>query len=114
MKYFRGGKQVMMKETPLLKPYNMDFDKYETIYIGTPVWAFTYTPAIRSFLKQTTLQNKKIVLFCTHEGGPKQTLDNLEKELKGNKIVAKKDFNRKILEKNTDLLNKEIKKIIYH
>ena len=68
MKYFRGGKQVVMKETPILKPYRIDLKKYETIYLGTPVWAFTYTPAIRSFLKQTPLHNKKIILFCTHEG----------------------------------------------
>jgi len=67
MKYFRGGKQIMMKETPKLKPYHIELDTYETIYLGTPVWAFTYTPAIRSFLKQTHLHNKKIILFCTHE-----------------------------------------------
>lgn len=112
MKYVRGGKQVIMKETPLLKTYNIDFDKYETIYIGTPVWAFTYTPAIRSFLKQTILKNKNLIIFCTHEWWPKQTLENLEKVLKWNHILTKKDFNRRFLEKNPELLHKEIKEII--
>jgi menaquinone-dependent protoporphyrinogen IX oxidase len=68
MKYLRGGKQVMMKETPELEPYQIDLKNHDIIYIGTPVWAFTFTPAIRSFLKHTHLKNKKIVLFCTHEG----------------------------------------------
>ncbi|MDD3263218.1 MAG: flavodoxin [Candidatus Absconditabacteria bacterium] len=112
MKYFRGGKQVIMKEIPTLKAYDVNFNKYETIYIGTPVWSFIYTPAIRSFIKKKSLKNKKIIIFCTHEGGPGKTLNNLEKEFSGNTIIAKKDFNRRFLEKDIELLHKEIKTIL--
>ncbi|AHB41714.1 hypothetical protein P148_SR1C00001G0926 [candidate division SR1 bacterium RAAC1_SR1_1] len=112
MKYLRGGKQVMMKETPELEPYQIDLTNHDIIYIGTPVWAFTFTPAIRSFLKHTHLKSKKIVLFCTHEGGPKKTLDNLEEILLGNTILFKKDFNRRLLEKNEKKLDEEINTIL--
>ncbi len=34
-----GGKSVVMKEKPKLEPYTFDAEKYDTIIIGTPVWA---------------------------------------------------------------------------
>lgn len=108
IKYFRWGKQVFMKEIPELKPYTCDINQYETIYIGTPVRAFTYTPAIKAFLKQTNIQNKNIILFCTHEGWPGKTLDNLQNDLSGNTITKSRDFNRRLLESDESKLEKEI------
>lgn len=98
-----------MKETPELQKYNCDASEYETIYIGTPVRAYTYTPAIKTFLKQTKIQNKNIILFCTHEGAPGKSLINLENDLHGNKVLKSKDFNRRILEHNEAALEEEIK-----
>jgi hypothetical protein len=97
-----------MKEIPELNPYTCDLDKYDTIYIGTPVRAFTYTPAIKAFLKQTNIQNKNIILFCTHEGWPGKTLLNLQNDLNGNTILKTKDFNRRLLESDELKLEKEI------
>ncbi len=108
MKYFRWGKQVFMKEVPELKKYTCDLDKYNTIYIGTPVRAFSYTPAIRAFLEQTKIKHKNIILFCSHEGWPGKTLANLGADLSGNKIIKSKDFNRRILEHNETKLEQEI------
>lgn len=59
-----------MKSEPELKKLSKDPNNYDIIIIGTPVRAYTYTPAIRTFLKTIQLKNKKIALFCTHEGGP--------------------------------------------
>lgn len=97
-----------MKEIPALKPYTCELNKYDAIYIGTPVRAFTYTPAIRAFLKQTTIQDKNIILFCTHEWWPGKALANLENDLAGNTILKSKDFNRRLLENNEIELEKEI------
>lgn len=93
-KYFWGGKQVMTKEKPALLPFDKNPDEYELIFIGTPVWAFTFTPAIRTFFSEIKLKNKKIVLFCTDEGSKGKTLENMEKELIGNKIIGKAEFRR--------------------
>ena len=112
MKYFRWGKQVIMKETPPLKPYICNIDAYETIYIGTPVRAFTYTPAIRSFLQQTKIHNKKIVLFCTHEWWPGTTLQKLKEALKDNTILATKDFNKRLWTHDPKFLQEEIQTLI--
>jgi hypothetical protein len=51
-----------------------------------------FFPPIRSFLAQERLKGKKIALFATHEGHLLKTLENMEAELKGNKIIGKADF----------------------
>ena len=55
-KYVWGGRQAAMRTQPKLEPLNVNLDDYDTIFLGSPVWAFTYSPPIRSLLK--TLQYK--------------------------------------------------------
>lgn len=87
-KYFWGGKQVMMKESPEIEPLGINIDDYDVIFIGTPVWAFTYTPAIRSFLQKYSIKNKKIVLFCSNSGGIKNTFEDMKSQLADNEIIS--------------------------
>ena len=63
MKEYLGEKQVLMKTTPLLKPYEVNLDDYDLLIIGTPVWSGTFAPAIRTFFAQHDIKNKKIGLF---------------------------------------------------
>lgn len=51
-----------------LMPYSVDLNKYDTIIIGSPVWWYTITPVVRTFLKQNSLAGKKIVSFMTNAG----------------------------------------------
>jgi len=92
MKYLWGGRQVIMKEEPELEPINTNLDDYELLVIGTPVWAGSYTPAIRSFLSNNSIINKKVALFCSHEGGLGKTLNNLKNKLSSNQIISTIDF----------------------
>jgi len=92
LKHFWGGKQVVMKETPKLKKYDINLADYDTLIIGTPVWSFNFSPPIRTFLKENKIKNKKIILFCTSEGSKGKTFENLKKELKGNEIIAQIEF----------------------
>lgn len=92
MKFVWGGRQAVMQSKPDLLPLDKDLTEYELIIIGTPVWAYNMTPPIRSFLTQNKLSNKKIALFCCHEGNPGKALENIERELQGNEIIGKNDF----------------------
>jgi flavodoxin len=92
MKYVWGGRQVIFKKHPQLEPFGKNPDDYDTFIIGTPVWAYDYAPAIRSFLTQTNLQKKKIGIFCCHEGAKGKTLENLKKMLSNNTIIGEMDF----------------------
>jgi len=109
-KYFWWGKMVMMKEKPELQEFNLDLSQYDIIILWTPVWAFSYTPVIRSFFDQYVIKDKKILLYCTHEWAYWKTLNQMEEKIKSwNIVMWKKDFNKnKLL--NNDELNKIIKK----
>lgn len=53
---------------PKLKESNLDISKYETIFVGYPVWATDVPQAVLSFLNQYDLSGKTVVPFCTHDG----------------------------------------------
>ena len=82
MKYFWGGKQVFMKHSPELFPLDKNPNDYNILFIGTPVWAFSFTPTLKTFFEQNHFENKKIALFCCHGGGKMKTLKKIKK---GNK-----------------------------
>ena len=96
MRYFWGGRQVMTKEVPELQPLVKNAADYDFIFLGTPVWAGNFVPAVKSFLRQNKLRRKKIALFAAHAGGPGNMFELLKKEIAdngiGNEIVGENDF----------------------
>jgi flavodoxin len=100
-KYVWGGRQVMMKKKPDLLPLKKKPDDYSTIFIGTPVWAYTFAPALRTFFAEHPLKGKKIALFCCHEGGPRDTLAKMETMIPGNTVIGKLDLSH-VLEKEAE------------
>jgi flavodoxin len=52
------------KET-LIAPTKKNPKDYDLLIIGTPVWAFNLTPAIRTYINNSDLSGKKIALFFT-------------------------------------------------
>ena len=88
MKYFWGGRQAVMKHKPKLLPIDKNPNDYDLLIIGTPVWAFTFTPPLRTLFEEHPVQGKKIALFITHEGVPGKIFMHLQKLLSNNKICA--------------------------
>lgn len=98
MKHFFGAKKVLLKRTSELKEYSLNLKDYDLSAIGTPVWAFTYTPAIRTFLSENDISDKKIILFCTSMIGPGKTFADFKKALENNEIIGEIGF-KKVLKK---------------
>lgn len=86
-KYVWGGKQIVMNEKPELEDYKVDLNKYDFIFIGTPVWVSTYAPAIKTFIHANKISKKSIALFCCYGGTPGKTFNDLKNALPNNKIV---------------------------
>lgn len=54
------------RETPELVNKDCDVSKYDFVVFASPVWAFTFAPALRTFLKLCSgLENKKAAVFLT-------------------------------------------------
>lgn len=65
--------------TEILKPHNINLDNYDTIIIGSPVWWYTITPVIRTFLKENNLSSKIIIPFTTSAGWPGKAINEIKK-----------------------------------
>ena len=92
-KYFWGGKSVIFGEKPKLTNDRIDLNRYDTILIGTPVWAGSYTPPIKSFIKQYKIQGKRIALFASHGGnGAEKCFAKLKEALPGNEFIGETAF----------------------
>lgn len=80
-KFIWGGKSAVMGETPKLMPYEFNVGKYDRIIIGTPVWASTFAPPIKTFIKENSnIKGKPVSVFtCFSGGGADKTIGKLKK-----------------------------------
>lgn len=53
---------------PPLKGNIKNFNEYDIIFIGSPIWWGTVTPTVMTFLESYSFKGKTIVPFVTHEG----------------------------------------------
>lgn len=65
---------------PKLKTFIPNFDEYDRILIGFPIWWYNCPMLICSFLEQYDFTGKQVYGFCTHGGsGPSRSLAVMQK-----------------------------------
>jgi flavodoxin len=79
---------------------------FDLVVLGQPVWAWRPTPAIRTYVKQKDFSGKKVALFFTSGGDPKQAVE------KTKALISDAEFVGELVLSNA-LANKEdtLKKI---
>ena len=90
-KFIWGGKSALMGEMPVLKPYEFDAEKYDTVIIGFPVWASNPAPPIKTFVNEhkEELKGKRIAAFACQSGnGAEKAFFKLKKQLEIDSFVA--------------------------
>ena len=83
--FLKQCRDAAFKKRPELAGNGFNPEKFDLIVFASPVWAFTFTPALRSVLvKIDNLSNKKVaaVLTCGSGAGTKKALQELENMLK--------------------------------
>lgn len=61
---------LLAKEVKLVPDAPSDLSGYEVIFLGSPVWAFSPAPALRSYIpKLKGCEGKKFYLFVTYGSG---------------------------------------------
>ncbi len=86
--YLAAAKDAMRKkETEIdeVKHRPADFDM---VILGTPVWAGTIAPAIRTYLKSYGNEMPDVSFFCTHGGGGASKTFRVMEELSDCKPLA--------------------------
>lgn len=87
LKYLFGGFQAITQRCPKLNEITTDLSKYDLLFIGSPVWASTITPTIRSFLTQFDLSGKKVAPFACYAGEAGKSIDQMKELLSTATIV---------------------------
>jgi len=90
--YLGGGRDASGKKTTVIGPLQKDPAEYDLVVLATPVWAWTVTPAMRTYLMQTKGKIRKAAFLCTMGGsGDVKTFAAME-EISGLKPAATISF----------------------
>lgn len=81
--------EQQMDGRPAFNDLNIDISQYDTIFLGYPIWWYTYPQIILSFFDEYDLSNKTIVPFVTHGGsGMSGTEEDMRDYLKGKNVTV--------------------------
>lgn len=106
----QGNDEVKAGFCPKLKPINIDLKQYDTIILGTPVWWYTFAPAMHTFLKKHDMSGKTIYPFATNGGWIGHTFEDIKNSCKGADV--KSSLNIRFDESTLRTSMKEIQKWI--
>ena len=94
-KYFWGGKSAMFHEKPKLSNEILQLDPYNVIVVGTPTWAGTMAPPVRTFLANVVFTGKPVYLFACNSGGDdKKGFTQMHAYLQDNTFMGCVSFNQ--------------------
>lgn len=70
------------------KELSIDISKYDNIFVGYPMWWYSYPPIIKNFFKKYNMDGKAIIPFNTHEGsGDGGTYGEIARDLPNSKVL---------------------------
>ena len=88
-KFFWGGKSSTLMETPKLKTCSFREEDYDTVILGTPLWAWKIAPPLRTFLQENNLSGKNTAAFISCGGGDTaKAFDEIRKLTGKEKLAA--------------------------
>ncbi len=79
----QGHREVNTGFLPVLNDFPVDLAAYDTLLLGSPVWWYGISPAMKSFLRSHDLAGKKIYPFITNEGWAGHAMNDFAAELSG-------------------------------
>jgi len=86
--YLRSGRDATLRRLTVIKDPAKSPKDYDLVIIGTPVWAFTMSAPVRTYISRYADQFKAVAFFLTAGGtGVERTFQTME-ELCGRKPQA--------------------------
>ena len=79
----QGQDEVNRGYFPEIIPVTIDWDQYDTVILGTPVWWYTFAPAVHTFLKSQNWAGKTVYPFATNGGWIGHTFEDIKKACGG-------------------------------
>lgn len=102
-----SGFEGMSKKNTYIEATSYDPAKYDMVIIGSPVWSWNITPAIRSYIEQNKQNFREVAFFITAGSTSAEKVVPYMEQLCGKKAVAYVGFVSKELEKR-DIYSKKL------
>lgn len=82
----QGKREIDSGFMPEIKPLSVNLDDYDTIILGSPVWWYTFAPAVHTFLTDNDLSGKTVCPFATNGGWIGHTFPDFRKFCAGAEV----------------------------
>jgi flavodoxin len=84
---FRGSRRIRLAMDNL-----PNLDSYDIVFIGSPVWAYSVSTPVLSFLEQVDFRGKKVLPYATYQGSVGRFHEVFEKTTRNAKILKGLDL----------------------
>lgn len=74
---------LQTRKTPEIEDIKIHLEDYDKVILGTPVWWYTITPPIRTFLTKYDLSEKIVIPYATNAGWLGRTFEEIKELCKG-------------------------------
>lgn len=116
----QASEELNTNARPKIKTVIDNFDGYDVVFIGYPIWSGNYPMIINTFMESYDFRNKIVIPFNTHEGsGSSGTYEKIKAKLSSATVLnglavrgkdAREETSQKTIEfwlNNLDLLREE-------
>ena len=109
----QGKREADSGFMPQIESLNIDLSQYDTVILGSPVWWYTFAPAMKTFLNQADLSGKTVYPFATNGGWIGHTFKDFKNMCKGAKVQKGLNvrFNEAAMQTSESDIQKWIKEI---
>lgn len=83
----QGHREVNSGFMPEIKPLKVDLSQYDAVILGSPVWWYTFAPAMKTFLNSADFSGKKVYPFATNGGWIGHTFKDFRNACTGAKVL---------------------------
>jgi flavodoxin len=90
--YLKGGRDASKEALTEIEPVKYDPAKYDLVVMGTPVWAWNMSPAIRTYITGNKAAFKEIAFFTSSGGSKPDKIVAKMETLAGKKAKASAGF----------------------
>lgn len=105
--YISSKQELKSKKYPEIIADFPNFNEYDIIFIGAPVWWYTMATPLYSFLQIADFKGKKVVPFSTQGSNYGTFFEDFNKEIKNAEVLRGENFNN-VSEEYNNMVNNKI------
>ncbi len=91
--YYQIWKQYKDNSFPEVNGTIPDLSGYDLVILGSPVWMYTASTPMQSFLKEADFNKKPVTIYSTQGSNPGTFFADMQKAAKNANIISEIEFN---------------------